>query len=554
VRHRRLGTAATSFLLAASLAGCALVDAATGSDRDPSPQTQVEATGPTTDDPATPTPGESPSEPPSGPAPSPTPSAPPEPTAQVRAPVGALSFLPAPDAVTLALAASRAYWASAPYVIVSRTGDADALAAAEAAGVPLLVTGDPVPDGEQGADDGADATVPPVGPEVLSAVHGELARLGTVAVTSFDPAFEVPEGVELVPDGESVAGAAPARPLTGVALVTDTSRASRAAAHTARAAGAQVFSARRGDPRAARALVAAYAEGAAFTNVTALGDAFGDAGTLTERMRVVRTGEALPTGSQLVFDGTRYVALYGSPLTPALGVLGEQSVKRSVTRARRLAKTYAKLVDEDVVPMFEIIATVASAGAGKDGNYSNELDADEIWPYVEAAREAGVYVLLDLQPGRTSFLTQAKAYEDLLREPHVGLALDPEWRLKKHQVHLRQIGSVGITEVNKVADWLADLVATHDLPQKMFVLHQFTSSMIRDRDRLDTTHTELATVIHVDGQGSQGAKHGTWSHLHKNAPKGVHWGWKNFYDEDKPMATPKQTVAVDPTPDLVTYQ
>ena len=71
---------------------------------------------------------------------------------------------------------------------------------------------------------------------------------------------------------------------------------------------------------------------------------------------------------------------------------------------------------------------------------------------MDAAREAGVYVMLDLQPGRTDFLTQAKRYEELLAQPHVGLALDPEWRLGPQQLHLEQIGSVGIDEVNSVVD------------------------------------------------------------------------------------------------------
>ena len=70
----------------------------------------------------------------------------------------------------------------------------------------------------------------------------------------------------------------------------------------------------------------------------------------------------------------------------------------------------------------------------------------------------GVYVILDLQPGRTDFLTQAKRYEEFLRLPHVGLALDSEWRLEPNQVHLRQIGSVDAAEINTVVDWLAALV------------------------------------------------------------------------------------------------
>lgn len=531
-----------AFLVAATLSGCGLVEATFGAGVDPSPAPAVTSspTAPASSSPPSASPTTTPS-----PSPSPSPSPEPEPRAQTRAPHAELSFVPGADPVTLALAAARVFWVTAPLVVVARDGDDDALAAAQEAGVPLLVTGE-APEDETSA-----ATIDP---EVLGKLHAELALLGTTAVLSFDPAFAAPEGVEIVSDGEVPPGARPAQTVAGAALLTDGRATSRAAAHSARAAGVTVYTARRGDPRAARELIAAYGQGAPPSSVTALGDAFGDAATLTARMRAVRTGAALGNGSQLVFDDARYVALYGSPLTPALGVLGEQGVKKSVTRARKLAKPYKKLVDEQVVPMFEIIVTVASAGPGKDKNYSNELDPASIRPYVEAARDAGVYVLLDLQPGRTDFLTQAKLYEEFLLEPHVGLALDPEWRLKKNQVHLRQIGSVGIKEVNKVAGYLAELVAQNDLPQKMFVLHQFTTSMIRDREKLDTSHPELATVIHVDGQGALGSKYGTWAHLHKNAPEGLHWGWKNFFDEDVPMATPKQTVAVDPTPDLITYQ
>ena len=78
---------------------------------------------------------------------------------------------------------------------------------------------------------------------------------------------------------------------------------------------------------------------------------------------------------------------------------------------------------------------------------------------MEAAGAAGMAVVLDLQPGRTDFLTQAQQYADLLALPYVGLALDPEWRLAPDQVHLRQIGSVGIDEVNGVSAWLADFTA-----------------------------------------------------------------------------------------------
>ncbi|MBA3339563.1 MAG: hypothetical protein H0T54_07465, partial [Geodermatophilaceae bacterium] len=50
---------------------------------------------------------------------------------------------------------------------------------------------------------------------------------------------------------------------------------------------------------------------------------------------------------------------------------------------------------------------MASGPAGDDGNYSAEATIASLQPWVDAAGAAGIYVVLDLQPGRTDFLTQA---------------------------------------------------------------------------------------------------------------------------------------------------
>jgi hypothetical protein len=122
---------------------------------------------------------------------------------------------------------------------------------------------------------------------------------------------------------------------------------------------------------------------------------------------------------------------------------------------------------------------------------------------VEAAGAAGLYVMLDLQPGRADFLTQARRYEPLLAQPHVGLALDPEWRLRPDQRHREQIGSVPVEEINSVITWFADLTRDRGLPQKLLMIHQFRTSMIVGRDRLDTSRDELCVLIHADGFGTQ---------------------------------------------------
>ena len=191
------------------------------------------------------------------------------------------------------------------------------------------------------------------------------------------------------------------------------------------------------------------------------------------------------------------IALYGHPQTKALGMLGEQPPDQAVRRARSLAKEYTALSKEPVIPAFELIASVASQAAGEDGSYSRRTPIEVLLPWVEAAEQAGIYVVIDLQPGRTDFLTQAKFYEPLLRRPSVGLALDPEWRLEPDQKHLRQIGSVGVDEVNRVGAWLAALVREHDLPAKVLTLHQFRPCSSTRRCRRISTDPATISMCRI---------------------------------------------------------
>ncbi|MGY1839207.1 MULTISPECIES: hypothetical protein [unclassified Modestobacter] len=342
-------------------------------------------------------------------------------------------------------------------------------------------------------------------------------------------------------------------PLADVVVLASGSAQSLAGIATARAAGAEVLlTGGVTDPRASAEVVERLA---AEPTVVVLGADLAGAEGIDWKLDTAATGTQLPGGGQLLFPEHTLIALYGIPGSGALGLLGEQDLPAAITRAQQYADEYRPLVDTTVVPTFEIIATVASASAGADGNYSAEQDIETLRPWVEGAGEAGLYVVLDLQPGRTDFLTQAKQYQPLLELPHVGLALDPEWRLEPNEVHLRQIGQVHIDEVNQVVTWLADLTRERALPQKLLVLHQFQVRMIIDRERLDTSRDELAVLVHVDGQGSQPAKQDTWEVLHRNAPQPLYWGWKNFIDEDEPMISPEQTIEqVQPTPELVTYQ
>ncbi|AFR47062.1 hypothetical protein KTR9_0396 [Gordonia sp. KTR9] len=387
--------------------------------------------------------------------------------------------------------------------------------------------------------------------QTASSVGDELRRLGVNTQVRLGR-------VEGVSDSRSAADLDDLRgnaPRSGAApLVMLTRDAPADAIMTARSA-ARVVEVPVPDPRATAESVATIEAAATErTAVRAVGPGFGSADEFARRVEQARGTPQLPGGGQIVFPGRRMVALYGSPGAPALGPLGRQGIAASIDRVRRLAADYQRVSAEPVIPAFEIIASVASAEPGPGSTYTNMIDPETLRPWVEAAGRAGVYVTLDLQPGRMDFLTQARRYADLLAQPHVGLALDPEWRLEPDQVHLTQIGSVGAEEVNRTSEWLAGLVRSRHLPQKLFVLHQFDAGMLDNRPAIVTGREELQVVLHADGHGTPDVKMETWRRLVTDLPAGMWMGWKNFYTEDKPTFSPATTLAVRPSPWFVSYQ
>jgi len=462
-------------------------------------------------------------------------------------PEGAATVVdPAESLDTVTVAATRALLERASTVVVTSSHDADVTAGAAAArrlGLPMLVFG--------------------------PALAAELDRLGTRTViryagrspqspdsTAVPTEFGEREVVQ-GPDGDAVPDV-PGLPLTlpkatATVLLLEGAALPPALAPLVHAIGSTPLAVAEPDIRRS-AKVREVLTSRPKAPVLAIGAKFGAQEVFAQRVRTTAHAPELPGGGLVPFPDRMMIALYGHPHTAALGMLGEQPPAESVARAQALADEYAALTDTIVVPAFELIATVASNVKG-DGSYSTRTRRSELLPWIEAAEKAGVYVVLDLQPGRTDFLTQAKAYEELLVRPWVGLALDPEWRLKADQVHLKQIGSVGIEEVNEVGAWLAGLVRAHDLPPKVLTLHQFNLRMIRDRERLDTSLDEIQWLLHADGQGRQGDKQNTWAALRHNLPEGVWLGWKNFEDEDHPMLTVEQTLdLVSPRPSFVSYQ
>jgi len=259
----------------------------------------------------------------------------------------------------------------------------------------------------------------------------------------------------------------------------------------------------------------------------------------------------LPLGGRRLFPDYRVVAFYGSPRDPQLGALGVGRLRGAIAKLKQQARGYARK-SRPALPCLELISTLATAAPGPSGAYRDHLPAKDIDRHLREARRAKALLLLDIQPGRTDFVSEAKRLAKWLKEPDVGLALDPEWRIGEGQLPGKVIGSVSAQEVNETSAYLAQVVKENNLPEKLFVLHQFTSDMVENKEQV-LKRPGLATVFNVDGFGTQAAKLSKYRDFTSEAVR-FNDGFKLFYEEDTGLFSPKQVMNISPRPDLIVYE
>jgi hypothetical protein len=255
------------------------------------------------------------------------------------------------------------------------------------------------------------------------------------------------------------------------------------------------------------------------------------------------------------FPRFRLVGFCGLPGAAALGRLGIGSLRDRVADVERMAGRYG--VDREPLPVLELIAVVVQGSPGPDGTYRTRVPPQVIRQHLVAARQSGALLLLNVQPGRARFLDEVRALEPWLREPDVGVALDPEWAIGPGQVPGKVFGQVAGSELDAVAGYLSGLVVRGDLPEKAMVVHQLAPPIIRGQAAL-REHPGVAVVKSVDGIGPAGAKVDTWRRLVSGMPAVMHPGFKLFFDEDarggSRLMSPDQVLALTPRPEYVMYE
>ena len=192
----------------------------------------------------------------------------------------------------------------------------------------------------------------------------------------------------------------------------------------------------------------------------------------------------LPRGGRRSFPATDWWAM------PALRAprrsVGSASAASTTGRKEleKVAEGYAR--GRTPQPVFELIATVANSAPGSDGKYRTrgQRRDDPAVPRRRSPRQ-GDLLLLGVQPGRADFLPEVRAYEKWLREPDVGLALDPEWAVGSSAGarpglrldHRRRAGRASPATSRPSS-------TANDLPEKVLVFHQLAPAVVRDESSL----------------------------------------------------------------------
>jgi hypothetical protein len=115
-------------------------------------------------------------------------------------------------------------------------------------------------------------------------------------------------------------------------------------------------------------------------------------------------------------------------------------------------------------------------------------------------------LVLDVQPGRDDFVASLRHWERYLRQPDVGVALDPEFAMGPARSRAPTwAGPMPPPSTGPRRTW-PGIVRSNRLPEKLFMIHQFHDSMLRGDKKKVAVRPGLAMTWNADGFGVRSAK------------------------------------------------
>ncbi len=284
----------------------------------------------------------------------------------------------------------------------------------------------------------------------------------------------------------------------------------------------------------------------------------GDSETPSQEARLWPVDAAYPNyGAILPFK--RIVAYYGNFYSRGMGILGEYSEDVVLERLKSEIKKWEEAdPTTPVLPAIDYIAVTAQLSAGADGMYRLRMPTSQIDRAIAMAEKIDGIVILEVQAGLSSALSEVKALEPYLSMPQVHLAIDPEFAMRWSGARPgTRVGTVSATEINAVADYLSELVRASGLPPKVLVVHRYTKSMVTNAADIKPL-PEVQIVMDMDGWGTPTQKRSTYESYIAAEPVQF-TGFKVFYKNDVKyrgswLLSPDEILELTPRPSFIQYQ
>lgn len=272
----------------------------------------------------------------------------------------------------------------------------------------------------------------------------------------------------------------------------------------------------------------------------------------------------------------RVVAFYAIPNAEATGPA--YALTSSMLAAlRKQGNAYQQLDPaHPVQPGIDLVASIPDGFPGPEGYYSHHLDAATIQSYIDFCQQNGLILFLDLNFGLAPIKSEVNFFLPYLEHySFVEMAVDPEWMFPRHDgIPGINLSNVRASDLNPIIETLAELPMKYHVPRKILLIHQYRGDGDGLKNPYDAGLAEIAdkrhllddprvdVVIHVDSvggyvgdQADKTWQYNTWVGQDMQKYHNFRYGgFKMFYHiEKKTLMSPKQVLALDPPPMVVTY-
>ena len=248
-------------------------------------------------------------------------------------------------------------------------------------------------------------------------------------------------------------------------------------------------------------------------------------------------------------EGQQILSYYGNPYTADMGILGELEAEALVQKLKAHAQLYDSLNgSRRVQAALHLVYATAQPDPGPEGLHLLYVDEETVWDYIDLARDNGLLIFLDLQVGRSDVESELAKILPYLEQPHVHVALDPEFAMGEGEVPGERIGSLDAADVNAAQALIQGFLEGRDLPDKVLIVHQFTRDMLTNPE-LIKDYPRVRLVIDMDGFGPSEIKCVKYGWF---AAPAEYSGFKLFFRHDTDLMSEQEVLELEPN--VIIYQ